>query len=167
MKLSRCLVALILVLCVSTTVAEEVSLAGFARDPRVKRWIWFQVLGPRNSPFRIVYLSTQHFKTTFDESLIVLPSARYDVIASYTQARIAAVDCPGKAPVGDVWYTVAIAEHAKGGTRQCVLPQRLACEYLSGAVKLSDMRWTEQELRPISDFMAQVRCGAHGADGNP
>lgn len=144
--------------CISTTSATELPIAFQARDPGVKRWMWYQVLGPRNSPFTIVYFSTQHFKTILGEYLVVLPPARYDIISSYTQARIARPDCPGSFAGGDVWYTVQIADHDKARTRECILPQRAACDYLSGVVKLRGIDWTAKELRPLVDFMDQIKC---------
>jgi hypothetical protein len=146
------------IISTSITAAEDLSIPLFARDPGVKRWIWYEILGPRNHPLPIVYLSTQPFKTRRGEFLIVLPPTRYDIISAYTRARIARPDCPGKEPAGDVWYTVEIAEHDEKHTRRCVLPQALACDYLSGVVKLSGINWTPTELQPITEFMMEIRC---------
>lgn len=93
-----------------------------------------------------------------DELLIVLPSTRYDIISAYTRERIAGSDCPGEKLRGDVWYTVAIAEHEENRKLHCMLPQKSACEYLSGVAKLTGVNWIAQELRPITDFMSEVRC---------
>lgn len=159
MTSSRLAVALTaLLFCVSTSSAENVSFSLFARDPGVGRWIWYQILGPQNHPLPIIYLSTQHFKTRANEFLIVLPPARYAIIAAHTQARVARPDCPGEEPRGDVLNTVEIAEHDEKHTQRCVLPQALACEYLSGVVKLSGIHWAAKELKPITDFMLEVRC---------
>jgi hypothetical protein len=146
-----------LLLCAITT-AETINVAAFTRDPGVKRWISYDVLGPGNHPFPVVYLTTQHFKTWVGELLTVLPSARFDIVSSHTQTRMARADCPGKEPTGDVWYTVRISQHDKKHTQSCVLPQALACEYLSGVSKLSGMNWTAAELRPITVLMSEVRC---------
>ena len=163
MTSSRLAVALTaLIFCTSITSAEEISLSLFARDPGVERWIWYQILGPQNHPLPIIYLSTQHFKTRTNEFLIVLPPARYDIISAYTQARIARPGCPGEEPRGNVSYTVEIAEHHENHTRRCVLPQALACDYLSSVVKLSGINWTAKELKPITDFMLEVRCDSGG-----
>jgi hypothetical protein len=150
--------------CTSVTTAEDVYLAGEARDPGVKRWISYEILGPRNHPLPIVYLSTQPFKTMSDELLVVLPPARYDVISAYTQGRIARTDCPGEEPRGNVWYTIKIAEHNEKHTQSCVLPQALACDYLSGVLKLSGVNWTATERRPVTHFMAEVKCDTSRID---
>jgi hypothetical protein len=159
MTLSRFSTALVAsMMCVGMTSAKIIHFSDQARDPGVKDWIWYQVLGPSNSPYMIVYLSRQHFKPYIGEELVVLPTARYDIVSSYTQARMARSDCPGKLPTGDVWYTVQIAEHGNGLTRQCILPQRLACEYLSGVEKLGGVNWTAKEVQPIARFMNQIKC---------
>jgi hypothetical protein len=146
------------IICIGVTSAKEISPAVEARDPGVGRWIWYQVLGPRNSPFTIVYFSTRRFTTTMGEHLIVLPLHRYDLISAYTQSRLARSDCPGEFPAGNIWYTVQIAEHNKGQTRQCILPKKMACDYLSGVVKLRGINWSAKEIQPIVGFMAQIKC---------
>jgi len=156
MRLATVLAASIV--CTGATTAVDFPFSTSARDPGVNRWIWYQVLGPRNSPFSIVYISTEHFVTRPPEFLVVLPPPRYDVISSYTNARIARRDCPGKEPTTEVWYTVDIAQHEQEHTQRCILPQASACEYLSAVIKLSGINWAAQELRPINDFMAQIKC---------
>jgi hypothetical protein len=153
------------ILWASTTTAEDIDISPFARDPSVERWIWYEVLGPQNHPYSIVYLSTQTFKTRLGEHLVVLPSHGYDIISAYTQARIDQPDCPGTEPAGDVWYTVKISEHEKNRTQRCVLPQALACDYLSAVLRLSGINWTESERRPIADFAAQIKCNS-GSTGD-
>jgi len=161
MTLLRLLIALtVSIVYTSSTTAKDFYLAGQARDPGVQRWIWYEIVGPRNNPLPIVYLSTQSFKTMSDELLIVLPPARYGIVSAYTRARITRTDCPGEVPRGNIWHTVAIAEHEDNKTQHCVLPQALACEYLSGVVKLIGINWTAKELQPITDFMSEVRCNA-------
>lgn len=106
-----------------------------------------------------LYLTAEPFKTWTDENvLIVLPLAKYDIVSAFTQARLVRSDCPGDRALVDDWYTVQIAQHDKGRTQQCILPQRLACDYLSGVANLRGMNWTPKELRLITRFMSQVRC---------
>jgi hypothetical protein len=160
---SRRAIALVAsIICASVTSATVIHFADQARDPGVKDWTWYQVLGPSNSPYMILYFSTQDFKTYIGEDLVVLSRARYDTLATYTQARMARPDCPGRVPAGDVWYTVQIAEHAKGNTRQCILPRRSACTYLSGVVELLGINWTAKELQSVRGFMVQIKCETQG-----
>jgi hypothetical protein len=155
----------VLLVCTSVASAEGLQLAGAASDPGVKRWIWYQIIGPRNHPLPIVYISTQSFKTKVNEFLIVLPLARYQVVSAYTQARIARTDCPGEKPRGDIWNTVEIAEHSDEHTRRCVLPQASACDYLSGVLKLSGADLTATERQPIVKFMAEASCHTTSMEG--
>lgn len=154
------------VMCTGMAAAQDFELAGVGRDPGVERWIWYEIVGPRNHPLPIVYISTQPFKTMSDELLVVLPPARFDVISTYTRARIARPDCPGKVPTRKTratWYTVVMTQHEKGLTRSCVLPRAKACNDFSGALKLPGIHWTTAERGPITLFMAEVTCNARGA----
>ena len=155
----------VLLVCTSVASAEGIELAGGARDPGVKRWIRYQIIGPRNHPLPIVYLSTQSFKTMSDEFLVVLPLAKYQVVSAFTQARVARTDCPGEKPRGDIWNTVEIAEHSDKHTRRCVLPQESACDYLSSVLKLSGVDLTATERQPIVNFMAEVSCDTTSMEG--
>lgn len=161
MTASRMVISFAWMICTSVTTADTPRIPDQARNPGVKRWISYEIIGPRNHPFPIVYLSTQEFEILRGESLIVLPQQRYDIISADTQARIARPDCPGNEAVGPVWYSVKITAHEKH-TRHCVLPRALACHYLSGVVKLSGINWTVAELRPITDFMEEDACNASG-----
>jgi hypothetical protein len=147
------------IICNRIAVAEDLRVSIFARDPGVARWTWFQILGPRNHPFPIVYLSTQPFMTKQNEFLIVLPAKRYDIFFEDTQVRISRADCPGAEPRGNVWYTVEVVQHDKNGTQRCILPQASACYYLSSVVRLSGVNWSATELRPITGFMSEIECG--------
>ena len=149
------------IICIGIATAEGIYLAGKARDPGVARWISYEILGPRNHPLPIVYVSTQRFKTMSDEHLVVLSQVRYDLISAYTQARMARSDCPGEEPRGNVWYTVKVAELNEKRTQSCVLPQASACDYLSGVLKLSGVNLTAVERRPIANFMAEVKCDSN------
>jgi hypothetical protein len=160
-RLATMLIAVIV--CIGVTPAKEFYFASQARDPGVKRWIWYQVLGPANSPYTIVYLSVERFKTIGGEDLVVLPPTRYHIISSYTEWRIKRSDCAGDTAQANAWYSVQIAEHEKGQTRQCILPQRSACQYFSRARRLHGINWTADELRPIAGFMAQIKCYTFGA----
>lgn len=150
----------LLMICWSNSTAADFSFPVVARDPGVNHWISYQILGPRNHPFPMVYISTRHFKTTPPEFIIVMPQKKYGIISAYTQARMARADCPGKEPVGNVWHSVEIAEHDKKAGRQCVLPQAMACEYFSAVVSLVGIAWTAEKLRPINDFNQEIDCSS-------
>ena len=155
----------VLLVCTSCASAEQLELAGGARDPGVKRWIWYQILGTRNHPLPILYLSTQSFKTMADELLVVLPLAKFQLVSAFTQARIARTDCPGEKPRADIGNTVEIGVHVDRHTRRCVLPQESACDYLSGVLKLPGVDLTDTERQPIVTFMAEASCGTTSMEG--
>jgi len=161
MTLTRC-ATLIAVSIVSNsiTAAGNLPLTDQARDPGVKRWIWYQILGPRDHPFPIVYLSTERFGLTPVESLILLPEAKYRLVAAYTRARIASPECPGKTPPPDVWYVIEIAQHDDDQTLHCILPKAEACNYLSGVMSLRGMNWSVATSQPISELLWEARCKA-------
>lgn len=138
--------------------AKMMGFGDQARDPGIESWIGYHVLGPINSPHTPLYLTTQPYKPWLGEPQVVLSPAKYDTVSSYTQARIAHSDCPGDKALINDWYTVQIAEHGKGHTQQCMLPQRLACDYLSGVANLRGINWTPKELRLITGFMSQAQC---------
>jgi hypothetical protein len=48
-----------LAICCSITNADERSFSLEGRDPGVERWISYEILGPSNHPYPIVYLSTR------------------------------------------------------------------------------------------------------------
>jgi len=152
-------------ICGGITSAENLDFQATARDPGVEHWISFQILGPRNHPFPILYLSTRRFRTTLPEFIIVLSSRRYYILSAYTQERIVRPDCSGEPPIDDVGYTFEIAGRIKKGIQRCVLRQELACAYLAGVINLSGINWTAAEFRPITDFMRTMRCDTSSAEG--
>jgi hypothetical protein len=145
-------------ICSSIASGENVNFQAAARDPGVEHWISYQILGPRNHPYPILYLSTRRFRTTLPEFIIVLPSRRYDILSAYTQERIVLPDCLGEPPIDDVGYTFEIAGRIKKRIQRCVLRQAQACAYLSSVINLAGINWTAAEVRPITDFVLTMRC---------
>jgi hypothetical protein len=155
------LLSTLLAICCSFTNAQEPSFSSESRDPGVARWISYEILGPNNHPYPIVYLSTQSFKTRLNEFLTVLPEARFDAISENTRARINGDNCPGKYPhTNDDWYTVKISRQDRTPIQYCILPQKQACAYLTAVVKLVQGSWTADELRPLTIFVGEIRCDA-------
>jgi len=131
----------------------------------VKHWISYQMLGPLDRPHSIVYIATRRFKTAVGESLITLPRPMYARIANYTHARINSSDCAADAALRRASYSIEITEHEGEEANACVLPQALACEYLSGVGKLSGVDWTASDLKLITNFMTEVRCAKESKSG--
>jgi len=158
--MSRFTSALIVLLACTGVTTADTSFPSFDDVPKhsVTHWIRYEILGPRNHPFPIFYMSTRPFKpTTQFELHIVLRRPRYDIVAKFTQSRMTHRDCLSAPNLND-WYTVQILKHDGDRTQQCVLPQASACEYLSGVVTLSGISWAAEERKLIASFVGEVRC---------
>jgi len=132
---------------------------GTTPDSSVAHWIRLIVLGNRNSPFPIVWLSPQRFKTSgFPEFLVLLSHQKYDVVGNFTQTRIARSDCARKEPQRPPWYTVEISEYVDGRTQMCVIPQASACRFLSGILELPSLNLDAEERKPIDDLARSIKC---------
>jgi hypothetical protein len=147
----------------SITTAGNFSMSGAARDPGVKRWVSYQIASPRNHPQPITYLSTLRFRTNLDEKLFVLSRPRYDIVAKYTQERLARSDCPGSTSVDDIGYTLEITEGVRKRTQRCMVPGVEACAFLSGMKNLPGINWTAKEQRPITTTMLTMGCQGSSA----
>jgi hypothetical protein len=143
------------------TSAQPASWSLKGRDPGVGRWISYEILGPSNHPYPISYLSTRSFATKRNEFLTVLPDEKFAAISENTLARISRGDCPGKNPQGDIWYTVKISRQDGTPIQNCILPQKQACDYLTGVIRLLRDSWTPEELRPLTIFVGEIHCDAN------
>jgi hypothetical protein len=124
--------------------------------PSVTYWIKYKVLGPRNAPAPVILISTRRYKPLgLLETLIVLPRRRYDIVARFTESQSA--DCMHPLPPEFPWYTLGIFERDLL-TPKCVMPQAFACKYLADVSKLSGVRWTAAELKPINDLAISIKC---------
>jgi len=163
----RLLVAVLVIYC-GIAGAQENAFSLEGRDPGVERWISYEIVGPSNSPYPFVYLSTQSFITRRNEFLTVLPRVKFDVVSKYTQAWIDRGDCPGEYPrSNDIWYTVKISRRDRGPIRYCILPREQACAYLGATVKLVHSSWTADELRALTFFAAAIHCDANPTSPSP
>lgn len=157
---------------ISLTTVATLALAGqverpwfiYGRKPdsSVSQWIRFVVLGNRNSPFPIIWISPQHFRTSgFPEFLIELRRPRYKIVDNFTKIRIMRSDCVRRDPRRPPWYTVEISQYADGYTRMCIIPGKSACRYLSGILRLPGVDWTSDERKPIANFMHGIKCDSN------
>jgi hypothetical protein len=153
----RFLGTLLAIYCAVTS-AQPASWSLEGRDPGVERWISYEILGPSNHPYPISYLSTRSFATKRNEFLTVLPDVKFATISDNTRARIHGDGCPGADPQGDVWYTVKISQKDGAAVQSCILPQKQACAYLTGLVRLLRYSWTVEELHPLTIFVAEIQC---------
>jgi hypothetical protein len=140
-----------------STVSSQTAIS-HVRDPAVEHWISYEILGPRDHPYPITYLSTRRFKVNSLEFLLVLARRDYARIAQFTTAQFAQPECPGTMPAEDVWRSVEVTVHNKSGTQKCILPQKLACKYLSGVAKRDGLNFTSDEASAIRIFMGAEQC---------
>lgn len=129
----------------------------FARDPDVKRWIWFEILRPHVHPSVILYFSPSRFKTRYNEYLLTLPTDRYNALSAYTRERIARDDCPREDPPAYVWYITPSKYRSAKRVRHS------AARYPShGHVTFSQVCWhlnrTTTERENLGHFIAEERC---------
>jgi hypothetical protein len=154
--------AMLLARCSPAVADIEFSPASpvFAKRPPsfVRRWIWFQNVGLRNHPFPIVYLSTKRFPTRVPEMLIVVSPARFSIVSRYARTLIAKPDCVDDVFVLGADGNIKIVVRDANRTRRCVLSRASACDFFAGLVPLSNMGWTSDELKPISDLTATAAC---------
>jgi len=128
----------------------------------------FNIEGPINHPYLVLYLSTRYFPTESDVLLAVLPLRNYRIVSGFTEALMTRPACTSPGPEADLWYSVRITEHDERRTQRCVLPQRLACNYFAAILQLPDINWSAQNLVLIKHFMSEVQCqnGLTIGDGN-
>jgi hypothetical protein len=126
-------------------------------DHRVAHWIRYENGGPRNQPIPTVYISTGIFKLGITDILIVVPPAKYEIVASFTRAQIARGDCLTEVHPRD-GVPISIIEYDEGHVEQCVLPQTSSCKYLAGVVSLPRVDWAAGELKQITNFMGDSGC---------
>jgi hypothetical protein len=132
-----------------------------ARDPGVGRWIFYQIVGPSNHPYPILYFSTSSFETARNEFLTVLSKQDFEALSRSTKARIDQSDCPGEMPRSNfIWYTVQISRRDRGPVKTCFIPQNKACEYLFSMLQLAQRTWSADQFHPLDIFFAEVQCGA-------
>ena len=132
----------------------------FGRTPPTERWLWYTVAGPRDRIATVLYISTEHFQTVSPEALIVVSRARYDVVARFTQLRLAQASCPFEVQKPLPYYAVKLAEHHDGHTQFCMVSQASACEFVADVMILSGMNWSPPELNTLDAFMVDDHCGS-------
>ncbi len=134
----------------------QVFTYGQTPDAQVRSWIRLAVLGARDKPFPVIFLSPQRFKTPgFPEVHILLRGKEYRALAVFTRTKrcsIAVVERPA-------WGTLLITEYADAQASDlCVMPPASACGYLSAVSKLAGISWTATQLEPIRELADAIKC---------
>lgn len=134
----------------------QVFMYGQTPDAQVKSWIRLAVLGARDKPFLVIFISPQRFKSPgFPEAHILLRGNEYRALAVFTrtkQCSIGVVERPA-------WGTLLITEYRDGHSRNlCVMPPEAACAYLSSISMLAGINWTSTQLEPIHELADAIKC---------
>jgi hypothetical protein len=130
---------------------------GTAPSSAVKKWIKVEVLGPRNEPLPIVFISTVHFKTP-GASLIVLPRNKYAFALAFSESWISGAACITPLPADIPWYTLHIVIHDDVQTSQCAILHSAACKYLSSLSENPKIDWSLRDLNLFRDFLLRIKC---------
>jgi hypothetical protein len=165
MKLSRSafVLATSLLAAMSTHASDAVPefiehIPIFGKAPPTAHWIWYVIAGQKDRIAPVVYISTRHFKTISPEVLIVLPRARYNIVAHFVQERLTATNCPLEVQKPLPSYAVQILEHHGGHTRSCMISQASTCEHIAEVMKLPGMDWSPAELKILDEFARGDQC---------
>jgi hypothetical protein len=130
----------------------------FGSTPPTDHWIWYVVAGQKDRSAPVVYISTLKFKTSWPEVLIVLPQARYNIVSSFVQERLAAANCPLEVRKPLPSYAVKILEHHGSRTSSCMISQASTCEHIADVMKLPGMNWSPAELNILDEFARGDKC---------
>jgi len=155
-----------MVLCVASaagpasvpTSPSRMTTEGAIPGSSVRHWMRFAELGPANTPYPVIHISTQSFETFLPwEQLLLVSRAKFNMIRKLTQATFSRADCAlPKAPFLDKLLEVTLRE--EGDTRNCFLQQEAACPYLFKVMRLRDVKWTDKELGTIRTFIERREC---------
>lgn len=134
----------------------RVFMEGQTPDAQVKHWLRLTVLGERNKPFPVIFISPQRFKTPgFPETHIVLRDKEYRVLTVFTRTKrcsIGIIERPA-------WGTVLITEYKDAAASDlCVMTPAAACDYLSAISMLPSINWTATQLEPIHELADAIKC---------
>jgi hypothetical protein len=137
----------------------QVFMYGQTPDAQVKSWIRLAVLGARDKPFPVIFISPQRFKSPgFPEVHIVLRGKEYRALSVFTRTKrcsIGVVERPA-------WGTLLITEYRDGhSSNLCVMPPEASCDYLSTMSMLASINWTSTQLEPIHELADAIKCNEH------
>lgn len=137
----------------------DMDLLGRGGTPttRVSRWMKYAITIPPNHPFRIVFFSTQKFRTTGYETdvLLVLSRREYDLLDSFTRSR--QCDEAARPPAGGM-----IMAYRGRHLRACWLAQDTACDYLTAISTLPGINWTPAQIGIIHGQSWDTQCKDSG-----
>jgi hypothetical protein len=120
----------------------------------VKRWTRLSILGPRNSPYPIVWLSPYSFGRSGFEKLIVLSPRAYKTTEFLSRSNL----CTNGIKKYPKSGTLEVATFSQRKQALCTMPRKQACYSLSKLLMLPGMEQTTPKAEPIRELMAAVNC---------
>lgn len=132
------------------------AILGTPAPSAAKAWLRFSVLGDRNAPYPIVWISPYSFRRVFPESLVQLTSKEFEALVLFTRT----FHCSHVVSKYPASGTIAISQFQRSSAESvCVLPKLVACRYLSEVFVLQDIRWTKTKREPMDALYTSLRCG--------
>lgn len=139
----------------------QVFTFGQTPDANVRSWTRLAVLGARDKPFPVIFISPQRFKSPgFPEAHVLLRGKEYRALAIFTRTK----RCSIEAVERPAWGTLLITEYRDGHSRNlCVMPPETSCGYLSTISMLPGIDWTSTQLEPIHELADAIKCNEPGS----
>jgi hypothetical protein len=121
----------------------------------IKNWTRISVLGIRNHPYLILWLSSEEFRRSHFERLIVLPQRDYDDVVTIAQ-NYACLRPEVSFPIRTA-LLVSVYSSEKG-ERNCRLPSAARCELMSKLSKISSIVALAHNRQQMAAFATNVGC---------
>jgi len=159
LRLSAFLCALVASSCTTASTYEFPPMPDFINGTpppnTVAHWIRLNVLGDRNAPWPIIWISTQTFERQYPESLIVLQPDEYQALSTFVRAN----RCSTDEPRYPAWGTLKSTEHSDGQTVVlCVMSCFKARDYLSAILAIPQIAWTEKRGQILRLLQRGLGC---------
>jgi len=157
------LLSFLALLAVGSSVAQTARLIpdniyGTRPPDYVTQWTRISVLGLRNRPYRIVWLSPHPFKRSGFEKYIALTPSEYRGVQALTRAY-SCLDPPDHAAEMIRPRLLMVTEgSAATSYMRCRVPTEATCEYLTKLVRIPGIRGFAKNESYILDIAEDVDC---------
>jgi hypothetical protein len=149
----------------ATTAVASSSYPSLPRDivygtppaKNVKNWVRLNVLGERNAPWPIIWLSPQRFSRSFPETVITLSRREYRALEVFALAN----GCPVVESSYPSWGTLQVTDYSSGREHTlCIMPREKACGYLSNLVANTRIGLVGEKLEPVRELSRGLSCSS-------
>src|SRR5579862_8011369 len=129
-------------------------IAGTPPPKFAPNWTRLSILGDRNHPFLIIWVSPRYFRRTEFERILTLTDKEYAHFVAFSRS----LSCSG-IPLNTRSNALMITEHSGSNSETiCVMPHSGACDFLVGVANLQNIRWTEGKVRPLYELSVNISC---------